>query len=303
MSKASHFSKGIILAGGTGSRLYPATLAVGKQLLPVHDKPMVYYPLSVLLLAGIRDILLITTRRDIESFGRLLGDGSQWGISICYAVQPEPKGLAQAFVIGREFIGGDRVALILGDNVFHGRGLQAKLEAATRRDVGATAFACRVNDPRRYGVVEFGDDGRVASIEEKPTQPRSLHAVTGLYFFDNRVVDFAKELRPSARGELEITDINRAYLRESQLHVELLGRGYVWFDMGTESSLRSAAGFVRAFETRHGRKIGCVEEVAYRKGYITAERLARLAKAFENTYGDYLGKLAVASPNGGRVGS
>ncbi|HBO45280.1 MAG TPA: glucose-1-phosphate thymidylyltransferase, partial [Planctomycetaceae bacterium] len=265
----SHFSKGMILAGGTGSRLYPATLAIGKQLLPVHDKPMIYYPLSVLLLAGIRDLLLITTPRDAESFRRLLGDGSQWGISIRYAIQSEPKGLAQAFLIGREFIGNDSVALILGDNVFHGRGLQAKLDQATSRAVGATTFACRVKDPRCYGVVEFDDEGRVVSIEEKPVHTQAQHAIAGLYFYDNRVVDFARDLRPSARGELEITDLNQAYLRESQLRVELLGRGFVWFDMGTESSLHDAATVVRAVEARQGRKIGCIEEVAYRKGFIT----------------------------------
>ncbi|NLE38194.1 MAG: glucose-1-phosphate thymidylyltransferase RfbA [Pirellulaceae bacterium] len=291
MISTSRFSKGIILAGGTGSRLHPVTLAVSKQLLPVHDKPMIYYPLSVLLLADIRDILLISTPRDVESFQRLLRDGGQWGISIRYAVQPEPKGIAEAFLIGREFIGNDSVALILGDNLFHGRGLQAKLDTAAGRSAGATVFARRVKDSRHYGVVEFDDEGRIASIEEKPPNPRSDHAITGLYFYDNEVVDLASELRPSNRGELEITDINRAYFRKSRLHVELLGRGFTWLDMGTESSLREAATFVRAVEARRGLKIGCVEEVAYRKGFIAADQLARLAGAFDNAYGDYLRNL------------
>ncbi|HLA85569.1 MAG TPA: glucose-1-phosphate thymidylyltransferase RfbA [Thermoguttaceae bacterium] len=291
MTPTSCFSKGIILAGGTGSRLHPATLAMSKQLLPVYDKPMVYYPLSVLMLAGIRDILLVSTPQDLGSFERLLGDGSQLGIAIRYAAQPRPEGIAQALLIGREFIGSDRVALILGDNLFYGQGFQPKLDEAAGRSVGATVFAHGVKDPQRYGVVELDAEGRVLSIEEKPAAPRSQYAVTGLYFYDNQVVDMAGQLRPSARGELEITDINRAYLERGQLHVELLGRGFAWLDTGTESSLLEAANFVRTIEERQGLKIACVEEVAHRKGFITDEQLEKLARRFGNSYGAYLLQL------------
>lgn len=291
MDSSGGCSKGIILAGGTGSRLHPVTLAVSKQLLPVYDKPMVYYPLSVLMLAGIRDILLIATPQDLASFQRLLGDGGDLGLSIRYAVQPRPEGIAQAFLIGREFIGRDRVALILGDNIFHGQGFQPKLDLAARRPVGATTFAHGVKNPQRYGVVELDEQGRVVSIEEKPARPRSHYAVTGLYFYDNQVVDLAADLRPSARGELEITDVNRAYLERGQLHVELLGRGFAWLDTGTESSLLEAANFVRTIEERQGLKIACVEEVAHRKGFITDDQLERLAARFGNSYGEYLSRL------------
>jgi glucose-1-phosphate thymidylyltransferase len=304
MPPESHFTKGIILAGGAGSRLHPATLAVSKQLLPVYDKPMVYYPLSVLMLAGIRDILLISTPQDAGGFHRLLGDGGHLGISIRYAVQPEPQGLAQAFLIGREFVGSDCVALILGDNIFYGQGFQPKLDLATGRSAGATTFAYGVKDPQRYGVVEFDQDGRAVSIEEKPAAPRSHYAITGLYFYDNQVCDLAAELRPSARGELEITDINRTYLAQSQLHVELLGRGFAWLDTGTELSLLEAANFVRTIEERQGLKIACVEEVAHRKGFIDDEQLTKLASQFGSSYGDYLATLvsddSPATPTPGR---
>jgi glucose-1-phosphate thymidylyltransferase len=293
MNASCCFSKGIILAGGTGSRLHPATLAVSKQLLPVYDKPMVYYPLSVLMLAGIRDILLIGTPQDRGAFERLLGDGSHLGIAIRYAVQPAPEGIAQALLIGREFIGGDRVALILGDNIFYGQGFQPKLDLAASRPVGATTFAQSVKDPQRYGVVELDAEGHVRSIEEKPARPRSNYAVTGLYFYDNQAVDMAAALRPSARGELEITDVNRAYLRQGQLHVELLGRGFAWLDTGTESSLLEAANFVRTVEERQGLKIACIEEVAYRKGFIDDRQLDKLASRFGNSYGEYLRRLLV----------
>ena len=288
MHQPSYCSKGIVLAGGSGTRLYPITLATSKQLLPVYDKPMVYYPLSVLLLAGIRDILLISTPQDIGGFERLLGDGSRLGISIRYAVQPEPGGLAQAFLIGREFIAQEHVALILGDNIFYGHGFQTKLDTAVGRQAGATAFAYRVKDPQRYGVVELDDDGRARSIEEKPATPRSNFAITGLYFYDNQVIDIAGDLKPSARGELEISDVNRTYLERGQLHVERLGRGFAWLDTGTESSLLEAADFVRTIEERQGLKIACLEEVAYYKGYITADQLATLAHGFPNSYGEYM---------------
>jgi glucose-1-phosphate thymidylyltransferase len=293
----SVFSKGIILAGGSGSRLFPITRAVSKQLLPVYDKPMVYYPLSTLMLAGIRQVLLISTPSDIESYRRVLSDGRELGISIDYAVQPRPEGLAQAFSIGRQFIGLDNVALILGDNIFYGQGFQEKLDRATAQSTGATVFAYLVRDPQRYGVVEFDADFRPVSIEEKPRVPRSNYAVTGLYFYDNQVVDIASGLRPSARGELEITDVNREYLRRGQLRVERFGRGFAWLDTGTPESLVQAANFVETIESRQGMKIACLEEVAYRKGFIDAAQLDRLAAQYPNAYGDYLrALLASESP-------
>jgi glucose-1-phosphate thymidylyltransferase len=288
MQTNSCFSKGIILAGGSGTRLYPITLATSKQLLPVYDKPMVYYPLSVLMLAGIRDILLISTPQDIDGFKRLFGNGSQLGISIRYAVQLHPGGLAQAFIIGRKFIGNDSVAMILGDNIFHGQGFSTLLDRAVSRQKGATTFAYHVKDPQRYGVIELDETGRAISIEEKPLRPRSNDAVTGLYFYDNQVIDIAAQLKPSARGELEITDINLAYMEREQLYVERLGRGFAWLDTGTEASLLDASDYVRTIEQRQGLKIACPEEIAFNQGFISASQLEKLGHAYPNSYGQYL---------------
>jgi glucose-1-phosphate thymidylyltransferase len=282
------FNKGIVLAGGSGTRLDPVTRAVSKQLLPVYDKPMIYYPLSALMLAGIRDILVISTPDDLPSFQRLLGDGSRIGISIQYAVQPRPEGLPQAFTIGRHFIGQDPVALVLGDNIFFGQGFQDILARAVRREKGATIFAYAVKDPERYGVVALDAAGRPISIEEKPTMPKSKLAVTGLYFYDNDVVDIAANLRPSARGELEITDVNLEYMRRGNLHAEVFTRGFAWLDTGTHESLIQAANFVQTIEVRQGMKVACLEEVAYHKGFITPEQLENLARAMPNDYGRYL---------------
>jgi glucose-1-phosphate thymidylyltransferase len=281
--------KGIILAGGSGSRLHPLTRAVSKQLVPVYSKPMVYYPLSTLMLAGIRDVLVITTPTEQDGFRRLLGDGSEIGIRIGYAAQPNPDGLAQAFIIGREFIGPDRVTLALGDNIFYGAGFSEMLRSAAARETGATVFGYQVRDPQRYGVVEFDDGGRAVSLEEKPEKPRSSYAVTGLYFYDNQVVEMAARLKPSARGELEITDINRRYLERSQLHVEKLPRGTAWLDTGTHESLMQASNYIQAIEERQGLMVACLEEIAYRLEYITATDLEQLARAMASSaYGQYL---------------
>jgi len=284
--------KGIILAGGSGTRLHPLTSTVSKQLMPVYDKPMIYYPLATLMLAGIRDILVITTPRDQQAFSDLLGDGSQWGVNIAYAVQPSPDGLAQAFILGAQFIGNSPTSLVLGDNIFYGGGFTKKLRQAASIDRGASVFAYYVQDPERYGVVSFDAQGVARDIEEKPAQPRSHYAVTGLYFYDNDVVDIARQIRPSARGELEITDINKAYLARGDLRVQVMSRGTAWLDTGTHNSLLDAANFIRVVEERQGLKIACPEEVAYRMGYITAEELLRLAAPLEKSgYGLYLQNL------------
>ena len=284
--------RGIVLAGGSGSRLHPITKAVSKQLLPIYDKPMVYYPLSTLMLAGIREILVISTPHDLPGFERLLGDGSQWGMQLSYAEQPAPEGLAQAFIIGREFVGADPVALVLGDNIFYGQGFSKLLQRVSRQEAGATIFGYHVHDPERYGIVEFDAGGRVVSIEEKPQRPRSSYAVPGLYFYDNRVIDIAANLEPSPRGELEITDVNKAYLASGELSVELFSRGFAWLDTGTRDSLLDACNFVAAIEKRQGLKIACPEEIAHLMGFISAQQLAELGSSMNSEYGRYLEALS-----------
>jgi glucose-1-phosphate thymidylyltransferase len=289
--------KGIVLAGGSGTRLHPVTRAICKQLLPIYDKPMIYYPLSTLMLGGMRDILLISTPQDLPAFERLLGDGSQWGLSLCYMAQPSPDGLAQAFLLGRDFLGGDSSCLVLGDNIFYGQDLSGTLQRASARPDGATVFGYHVQNPSAYGVVEFDATGKVVGIEEKPAHPRSNYAVTGLYFYDNRVVDIAREIRPSARGELEISDVNARYLALGALEVEILRRGTAWLDTGTHESLLQAGTFIQTIEERQGLKIACPEEIAYRMGYIDAEQVARLAQPLvKTTYGQYLLRLLQDPP-------
>jgi glucose-1-phosphate thymidylyltransferase len=286
--------KGIILAGGSGTRLYPVTQAVSKQLMPVYDKPMVYYPLTTLMLAGIRDILLISTPHDIPRFTDLLGDGSQWGLNLEYCVQPSPDGLAQAFTLGKSFVGNSPSALVLGDNIFYGHELVEQLHSANDRSSGATIFAYHVNDPKRYGVVEFDEDYKALSIEEKPLKPRSNYAVTGLYFYDNQVCDIAASIKPSARGELEITDLNRVYLNQNTLNVEIMGRGYAWLDTGTHDSLLDAAGFIATLQKRQGLMVACPEEIAFRRGWISAAAVQKVADQLKkNSYGQYLDKILI----------